>query len=272
MRNPASVAIAMLLFLSCASADNESWLISEQQEIQMGAEYHAQLLAEMPEYKGSAVVTNYVNEMGSALALNSGRPNLPYHFTVVDSDEVNAFAVMGGFVYVTTGLLKMSGSASEVATILAHELGHISARHGVRAMETYMIEQGLTSLLFKEGQTKELVTAALSTLTTLTFSKDQEREADSLGVQYAAATKWNPWGIVDFFNSLEILGATSADPDSTLSKIGELFSTHPSNPERISNVSTELGQMGIAKDSPGYSYGRATEDASFANVKAILGG
>lgn len=266
-----TVALGTLLLLSCASADSGSLLISEDQEIQMGGEYNSQLLQEMPVYTGDVRVNNYVTQVGNALAVNSGRPTLPYHFTVIDSQEINAFAVMGGYVYVTTGLLRASGSGAEVATIVAHELGHVSARHGVRAMETYMIEKGLTGLLFQGDQTRQLVEGALSTLSLLTFSKDQEREADSLGVQYAAATQWNPWGIIDFFEYLEdARGGPSSG--GVLSQIGELFSTHPANPERIANVTAELEGMGITKDDPDYRKGLPSEDSGFAAMKAALGG
>jgi len=274
MKSVTPVLAALLLAaasMTCASADSESWLIPESREVQMGAEYNAQLLQEMPAYTGAAQVTNYINAMGQALVPNSGRPNLAYHFTVVDTDEINAFAVMGGYVYVTTGLLKTATSGAEVATILAHELGHISARHGVRAMETYIVEQGLTDLLLKDGQTKDIVTGALGTLTSLTFSKDQEREADTLGIRYAASTGWNPWAMVDFFQYLEQAGGGTSS-GGILSQIGEMFSTHPSNPERVQNATTELDGMGIAKDQAGYRYGLPSEDPGFASMKAILGG
>lgn len=272
MRNlPPGLATAACLLLSCASADSGSLLISEEREIEMGAEYHAQLLQEMPAYTGDARVTDYVTALGTSIALNSGRPDLPYHFTVVESDEINAFAVMGGYVYVTTGLLKASTSGSEVATIVAHELGHISARHGVRAMETYLIEQGLTDLLFKDGTTKELLKGVLNTLEGLTFSQPQEREADDLGVRYAAATKWNPWGIVDFFNYLEANGG-GASSGGILSEIGEVFSTHPTNPDRIAAVTAALNELGITAEDTAYKYGRPADDSAYAAMKAALGG
>lgn len=265
-----TLALATLALCSCAGLGSESWLISEQKEIQMGAEFHQQLLAQMPEYTADRRVTDYVQALGAAIVPVSDRPDLAYHFTVVQSDEINAFAVMGGYVYVTTGLLRASASGAEVATVLAHEVGHVAARHGVKAMETYLITQGLTDLLLQDGQTKDLVSGALQTVETLTFSKDQERQADELGVGYAADAAWNPWGMVDFFEYLQGAGGGGSG-GGLLSGIGELFSTHPPTDERITSVSSQLGGLGIGRDTTGYRWGTVSDDAGFAGLKSALG-
>lgn len=259
----------LVLVAACADADTESWLIDESQEIQMGAEFHQQLLQEMPAYTRDRRVTEYVEGLGREMAARTTRPNLPWTFTVVESDEINAFAVMGGYIYVTTGLLEAASSGAEVATVLAHELGHVTARHGVRQMEIFLVEQNIVDLLFQSDSTRQLVSQALQTVSVMTFSKDQEREADSLGVQIAADASWNPWGIVDFFSYLqEIEGGSSSG--GFLSDIGELFSTHPPTPERISNVEQQLGTMRIGRDAAGYRWGTVSEDAGFAGMKSAL--
>jgi predicted Zn-dependent protease len=244
--------VALLSATSCAGLDSGSWLISEEQERQLGAEFHAQLLSqEMPEYQGNAAIGAYVRAVGNKLVAKSHRPNLPFTFTVVQSDEINAFAVLGGYVYVTTGLMKTATSGAEVASVLAHEIGHVTARHGVRQMETYMIEQGLLSLL-DLGQWTDIVGGALQTAETLTFSKDQERESDELGVGYAQAAGYNPWGMVDFFTALQGLEGQSGG--GFLSEVGELFSTHPPTAERIQSVEGQLGSMGIGRDTAGLTW------------------
>jgi len=264
------LALPLLVLLwACADADTESWLIDENQEIQMGAEFHQQLLAEMPPYTKDQRVTRYVESLGRELATHTTRPNLPWTFTVVESDEINAFAVMGGYVYVTTGLLKAASSGAEVATVLAHELGHVAARHGVRQMEVFLVEQSLVDLLFQSGSTRQLVSQALQTVSVLTFSKDQEREADSLGVEFAAKALWNPWGIVDFFSYLQQIEGGGSD-GGFLSDIGELFSTHPPTAERISNVEQQLGTLRIGRDATGYRWATVSEDADFAAMKSAL--
>lgn len=263
------VFLLLVALTGCADADTESILIDESQEIRLGAEFHEQLLAEMPAYTRDSRVTRYVEDIGRQMAARTSRPNLPWTFTVIESDEINAFAVMGGYIYVTTGLLKTAKTGAEVASVLAHELAHVVARHGVRRMEVFIIQQGLVDLLFEEGMTRDLVSQALQVITVLTFSKDQEREADSLGVQIAAKSGWNPWGLVDFFLYLNQIGGGPRE-GGLLSEIGELFSTHPPTEERIANVEEQLNTMGIYRESTGYKWGTSDEDTAFADMKAAL--
>lgn len=264
-----SLPLVLTALMACADADTESWLIDESQEIQMGSEFHQQLLSEMPAYTRDVRVTRYVEDLGRQMAAQTTRPGLPWTFTVVESDEINAFAVMGGFVYVTTGLLKAAGSGAEVATVVAHELGHIVARHGVRQMEVFLIEQGIVDLVFQKESTRQLVSQALQAISVLTFSKDQEREADRLGVEIAATSRWNPWGLVDFFSYLQQIGGGERE-GGLLSDIGELFSTHPPTEERISLVQQQLGSMGIGRQSDDHRWGTVDQDAAFAAMKAAL--
>lgn len=259
---------AMAAMVGCADLDSGSLLVSEADEVQMGAEFHSQLLAEMPAHTGDARVRQYVQAMGNRVVPHTHRPNLGYTFTVVQSDEVNAFAVMGGYVYVTTGLLKAATSGAEVAGVVAHELGHISARHGVKAMENYMLLNGLASLLGKKYY-GDLVAGAIQTVTTLTFSKDQEREADDLGLQYALAAGYNAWGLVDFFEFLDQAyggGGGGGAVGGLISDIGELFSTHPPTPERINTVSGALQDLEITREHAGLDW----DTDEFLTVKALL--
>lgn len=240
--------LPLILLAGCAGVDQESWLISEQKEMELGAQFHQQLLQEMPAFQGDAKVSAYVNALGQELVQKSSRPSLPFKFTVVQSDDVNAFAVLGGYVYVTTALLKSASSGAEIASVVAHEIGHVTARHGVRAMETYLITNGLTNLLagMTSKELGDLAAQAIQAGDVLLFSKDQEREADSLGVQYALATGYNAWGMVDFFAFLNTLQPSSGSGiDSTL---GELFSTHPPTQERIQTVQDKLEGQGISRD------------------------
>ncbi len=262
--------VFFLLLSACAGVGQESWLISEETEIELGAEYHLQLLEEMPAYEGDPAVTAYVTAMGQRIALESDRPDLVYHFTVLATDEVNAFAVPGGYLYVTIGLLRTAASGAELAGVLAHELGHISARHGVQAMETYVLAEGLADLLGDEDL-GPLVSGAIQVGTGLTFSKDQEREADQLGVAYAMASGYNPWGIVRFFEALQGLEGPAPDPDdpvgSILSDMGELFSTHPPTAERIDSVKAQIEGAGVSETSGGY---RWEDETALAEIQGIL--
>ncbi|MFH1532933.1 MAG: M48 family metalloprotease [Pseudomonadota bacterium] len=175
-----------------------------------------------------------------------------------------------GYLYVTTGLLKAANTGAEVAGVMAHELAHISAYHGVQNMETYMVAESIGSLLGDED-IGSIVSGALQIGAGLTFDKDQEREADELGVGYAAAAGYNPWAIVDFFETLQGLeGGEGRDPDpvsAALSGLGELFSTHPPTEERIENVKALIQEMDVAADDPSLAWEPGT---NLAAIQAIL--
>ena len=258
-----------LLLATCAGVGQESWLISEEDEIAMGQQFHAELLKEMPAWTGDARVSQYVTALGQAVVPHTDRPALAYTFTVVETDEINAFAVPGGFVYVTAGLLRAAGSGAEVATVIAHELGHISARHGVQALERQVIEQGLVDLL-GTSNLGPIVQTALQLGTGLVFDQDQEYEADQLGVQYATAAGFNAWGMVDFFQYLQTLEGTSepADPlNGVFSQLGELFSTHPPTTDRISRVETQLQSLAVQRTSTDYAW---EDDTAFSTIAPLL--
>jgi len=260
----------------CADKDSGSLLFSEQDERELGAGFHEELLAEMPEYTGDPVVTQYVRSMGEAVVPHSTRPDLAHTFTVLDSDELNAFAILGGYVYVTTALLREADSAASVAAVLAHEVAHVSARHGVQAVETYIFAAGLGELL-GGGDFGEVVAGAIQVGAGLTFSQDQELEADELGVNFARAAGFNPWGLVAFFEYLQELerpdgtgereaGEGDGDED-VFDDLGELFSTHPPTDERINRTREQLDGLGVTEQTDGLLW---ETDPVHGDIVAIL--
>lgn len=262
-----AVAIAFST-AACAGLDQESWLIPEEDEVALGQQFNQELLAEMPEFAGDPSVLQWVQQLGAAIVAVSDRPEndvLKYHFTVVDSDEINAFAIPGGYVYVTKGLLKTARTGAEVATVIAHEVGHIAARHGVKQLETYVLAQGLADLIGSEDLS-QIVTGAIQVGAGLVFSQDQERESDMLGVRYAVASGWNAWGMVDFFSFLAASEPKAAG-DDPLTRLGERLSSHPPTTERIANVTGQLESMGITKDQAGL---RWEGERTLAQVQAAL--
>lgn len=263
------VFFCFILVMGCADLGHESIVISEEDEIEIGREFHQQLLQDMPPYKGDPLVQHYIESLGQELAKHSHRPNLTYTFTVLDTDQVNAFAVMGGYVYVTKGLLKSAKSGAEVATVIGHELGHISARHGVKTLETYLVAAGLAQL-FKDQKIKEIVATAIIVGAGLIFSQDQEYEADNLGLMYAYETGYNPWGMVDFFEYIAKLEGKPepSDPiEEFFMELGERFSTHPPTEDRIETAKKILAQWGVDKDSQGLKW---ESQQSFENIKSLI--
>ena len=134
-RRIAVIAFGSLALAHCAqnpvSGDKDFVLMSEQQEIQLGAQAHQDVLKEYAALDNPALQA-YVNEVGQRLAAQSHRPHLQWHFTVVDSPDVNAFALPGGYVYITRGIMAYLNSEAELAGVVGHEIGHVTARHGVR--------------------------------------------------------------------------------------------------------------------------------------------
>jgi predicted Zn-dependent protease len=169
-----------------------------------------------------------------ALVPHTHRPHLTYHFAVLDTPVVNAFAVPGGYIYVTRGILALMNSEAELAVVLAHELGHVNARHSVRKMSQMMLAQiGLVvGSALSETFAKAAGVAGVGVqLLFLQFSRDDERQADQLGVEYTRKGQYNPAYMIDFFESLQTMGDLSGGQT-----LPGFLSTHPLTSERIKNT------------------------------------
>ena len=192
------------------------------------------------------VVTEYVNRVGQNLVRNSDA-KVPFTIKVIDSDEVNAFALPGGFFYVNSGLILRAQEESELAGVMAHEISHVCARHGTKnatkgeAMQLAMIPLMLLGPGGWAGYgIYEAASLAIS-VTYLKFSRDAEREADYLGLQYMYKAGYDPNSYVTFFERLQ------ADEKRRPGTIPKVFSTHPPTPERIENSQKEIARILPAK-------------------------
>ncbi|MCJ7612970.1 MAG: M48 family metalloprotease, partial [Candidatus Aminicenantes bacterium] len=241
--------IFALWLVSCAinpvTGKKELSLFSEQGEIELGKETDPQIRQQYGLYS-SAPLSAYVTGLGNRLVPFSHRPKLAYSFQVLDSPVVNAFAVPGGYVYVTRGALALMNTESELAVVLGHELGHIAARHSIRRMsEMILIQVGLVVAGTISKTVAEIagVAGIGIQLLYLKFSRDDERQADALGVQYSRAARFNPGQMVNFFASLQKMGDMSGK-----SSLPGFLSTHPLNDERIKNVTALLtaGDQGLS--------------------------
>lgn len=233
--------IVLFSAMSCAvnpvTGKKELSLISENQEIALGKETDIEVRQQYGAY-ADPELSAYVQAIGQTLVPHTHRPNLAYQFAVLDTPVVNAFAVPGGYIYVTRGILALMGSEAELAVVLGHELGHVNARHSVRRMSEMMLVQvGLAvGSALSETFAKVAGLAGVGVqLLFLKFSRDDERQADALGVDYARKGVYNPGEMVAFFGSLEKLGDLSSGH-----ALPGFLSTHPLTSERIQNVKQML--------------------------------
>ncbi len=186
------------------------------------------------------LITEYVNRIAQNLVLHSDS-KVPFVIKVIDADEVNAFALPGGFLYVNRGLLEAAENEAEVAGVLAHEIAHVAARHGVeQASKGELLNYASIPLIFLGGWGGYIIrqVAGLAVpLTFLKFSRGAEKEADRLGAQYMWASGYDPNALVTFFEKLQ---AKEKKKPGTLAKI---FSTHPLNGDRITEVRELIGRF-----------------------------
>jgi predicted Zn-dependent protease len=207
------------------------------------------------------VIAEYVNRVGQNLVRNSDA-KVPFTIKVIDSEEVNAFALPGGFFFVNSGLIMKADNEAELAGVMAHEIGHVAARHGTRQATRGEIAQiGMIPLIFMGGWTGYGIYQAASVLVPvgfLKFSRSMESEADLLGLEYMYKTGYDPEAFVDFFEKIETLEKRKP---GTIAKV---FSTHPMTDDRIRAAQKNIQDYLKAK--PEY----VVTTSEFNDVKARL--
>lgn len=229
--------IGLLLWIpSCAvnpvSGKRELMLLSEKEEIQLGRETDVQIINQYGIYEDPKM-TAYLNNICQRLARVSHRPHLTYHFKILNASVVNAFAVPGGYVYFTRGILATINSEAELASLIGHEIGHITARHSAKQYsKAQMAQLGLgVGAIFIDSSILTGLAQNLAGLLFLRFSRDNEREADDLGVEYASQVSYDATQMASFFEMLEKM-----NPGSDRSGLPGWFSTHPSPENRVQKV------------------------------------
>ncbi len=207
------------------------------------------------------VIAEYVNRLGQNLARNSDA-RVPFTIRVIDSEEVNAFALPGGFFYVNTGLIELAESEAELAGVMAHEIAHVAARHGTRnATRGQLVQYATIPLLFIGGWAGYGIQQAANfavPMTMLKFSRDFERQADFLGVQYLYKSGYDPTAMVEFFERLQAMRKRDKGA------IAKAFSSHPMTASRIREVQKTIDR--ILPDRPLYS----VSSSEFDDVKQRL--
>jgi predicted Zn-dependent protease len=236
-----ALAISAVLVAGCsvnpATGNRQLMLISENQEIAMGREAHEGILASMGVYPDENV-QRYIAELGQELAGKSERPHLPWTFTVIDDPTVNAFALPGGFIYVTRGIMTHLNSEAELVGVLGHEIGHVTARHGASRMSKAQLAGlglGVGMILSPEfRQFGDLAQQGMGLLF-LKYSRDDERQADELGYRYMVNGGWDAREMPEVFGVLkrvsEVAGA---------GRLPNWLATHPDPVERQERIRNAL--------------------------------
>ncbi|WP_460965098.1 M48 family metalloprotease [Spirosoma litoris] len=245
-----------LLVLACArnpvTGKREINLMSTEQEIAIGKESHPSVVATMGLYEDKNLQA-FMNQKGKAMASISHRPDLPYQFYIVDSPIVNAFAVPGGYVYFTRGILAHFNNEAEFSGVLGHEIGHITAKHAARSQKSQLLSTialigGAVLAPQAVGQNIETLQQGLGLLS-LKYSRDHESESDKLGVEYSSKIGYDARQMGDFFETLKRISDRSGQA------IPQFMSTHPDPGNRFTRVH-ELAKDYQAKNPASYQVNR----------------
>ncbi len=254
-----SALAAAALSAGCAvnpvSGQSDFVLMSEHDEIALGAKENPTILKQYGKYS-NAELQVYVDQVGQRLAASSHRTGLTYHFTLLDSTEVNAFALPGGYVYITRGLLAYLNSEAELAAVLGHEIGHVTARHSVRQYSAAMaanVGYTLGSIFVPElrNQGAQDLFNVLGGALLRGYGRDHELEADRLGAQYLARTGYDPQAMIQVIKVLknqEEFEIQLAKEEKREPHIYHgVFATHPDNDQRLHEVVGEADRLKDAK-------------------------
>jgi len=216
---------------------------SKEQEVEMGRQYSEELSKKL-EIINDPYVSAYVDMIGQKLAAHSLMPDFKYQFRVVNTAEINAFALPGGFIYINRGLIEKADNESELAGVIGHEIGHVVGRHSTKQMSKQLLLQGIVmgagAAIGTKSDTWGGIVSALGGVgayfASLKFSRNDEREADWLGLNDLVRAGYQPQGMVSFFQKLESLSKGSSH--------GLAFmSTHPLPQERISNMESLIASL-----------------------------
>lgn len=247
-------------------------MMSESQELALGRQADEQVKKQYQVYPSKAL-QDYVNGVGQKLAQKSHRPTLQYHFMVLDSTEINAFALPGGYVYITRGIMAYLNSEAELAAVLGHEIGHVTSRHGVRqqsAAQATNIGLTIASIFVPQINTmggqnlSNLVGGALLS----GYGRDHELEADRLGADYLARSEYDPQAIIKVIGVLknqELQDAVLAKQEGREPRrYHGLFASHPDNDTRLQQAVGEADKQTVSHPYEGHEeYLQATEGMVF---------
>ncbi|MEK1905714.1 MAG: M48 family metalloprotease [Pseudomonas sp.] len=232
------------------TGNNDFVMMSEREEIALGQRASQEILQQYPRYADEKLQA-YVQQVGQRVARNSHRGNLAYSFTVIDSPDINAFALPGGHIYIHRGLMAYLGSEAELAAVLGHEVGHVTARHSVR-QQSQSTAWGLLGQALAIGTGVGAagdLTSAMGNAFVRGYGRDMELEADGLGAQYLARSGYDPQAMIEVVKVLKRQEDFARDQarakgeEAPASGYHGLFDTHPDNDTRLHQVVTAAGSL-----------------------------
>ncbi|NJR23570.1 MAG: M48 family metalloprotease [Richelia sp. CSU_2_1] len=225
--------------------------LSDRQEVALGQQINRQLTNSEFNIDRDRATSAYINRIGQRLAQESDRPNIPYTFQVVDDNNINAFATMGGFVYVNKGLMAAADNEAQLASVIGHEIGHISARHSIQQMRQMAIASGLAAATGLDRS--RVVQLGVELALRRPHSRQAEYEADILGLSTMGRAGYAQSAMVDFMKKL----LNRPSPPSILS-------THPATADRIAAISQEID--------PDLASGEGLNNAAYRQeIRRLLG-
>ena len=210
--------------------------VSQEDEIRIGKQVSGDLLGAAPLVKDDTL-QQYVNTVGRWVALQSKRPDLPWKFGVIESEDINAFAAPGGFIFLTKGLYRRLNNEAELAGVLAHEIAHVTKKHHLDVLRKSalisMVSQSVSKEVKGEAAVQNLIGNGAEMMAR-GLDKEAEHEADRIGVVLAARAGYDPWGLPAVLQDMATLNAKD-------SRLGLLYKTHPTAADRLSRLGESVG-------------------------------
>jgi predicted Zn-dependent protease len=266
----AMLAAVIYLVISCVvnpvTGKRQLMLMSEEQEIQLGNSYDPQVIATFGEYPDKNL-QEFCQSRGEEIGKVSHRPNLSYHVKVLDSPVVNAFAVPGGYIYITRGILAQLNNEAELMGVMSHEIGHVAARHTVAQQSKQTLGQILLiGGMIASEKFAEYAGYAMQgmQLLFLRFSRDDEREADRLGVEYSSKLGYDAHKMADFFKVLSKMALSESEGG-----IPTFLSTHPDPGDRYNSVNEKASEWQTKLDRPDW---KVNQDSYLQMINGIVYG
>lgn len=247
-----TIVTSLYIINSCAinpaTGTPDFVFMSESSEIEKGREFHEKIIASTPIYQDEAL-TAYVNEVGQRLVKTSDRPELTYTFTIIDSPDINAFALPGGYIYINRGLIGYLSNEAQLAAVLAHEIAHVTARHTVRqdaarkGAGAVSVASVITTGSMVVGDAADLWTSAAVS----GYGRDMELEADNFGAQYLYRAHYDPAAMIDVIGILKdqerYARYRAKEEGKKQQSYHGVFSTHPRNDQRLQEVIASAGDL-----------------------------